>query len=124
MTPKEKKERKEQLEKLFSQMFKEASAAALEARRTPDDGTCCLDVPTLRVKGCPSTWVETAARRHGFLPMRRGRGLGWFLYGRLDGQAGRRTAMTEAAAHVMRGYEERCKALDVELFASIYYQMD
>ena len=97
--------------------MRSANAAAIEASRIPDGGTCNLDSVVLRMpKGYRSTLVIAAAREAGISATETTWfGRGWFLNFDASGQGNAHTAGVEAARKIMEACGYAC---------SIYYQMD
>jgi hypothetical protein len=113
----------------LADLFARAKQAALDADPGDgpenDGGTCNLDTPAFRAKGCRSSVIQAAAERAG-LSVSEFHWFGgkrwWWLHVPLLGQANRRATMAEAAARVLR---EAAESGEWPAFgACLYCQMD
>ena len=102
-----------ELEKLALAITK-ANAYAAAYSEVEDGGSCNLDTPVIKIKGLTEEQAKQLPANLGKVSSGVWKGW-WFVFGNLQGQAMRRTAMAEAI----------CKSLEEDGYeASVYYMLD
>jgi len=116
---------KQQAVFLLTQGLLESRQAAFALRNTPDNGTCCLDLPIFYVKGLSNAVVQRCAEAAGVrIDLRSTRESPWFVINCHTGQAGRRTLMCEAFQKELKKLEAPLAELGVKLLSSVHYVID